>query len=419
MNNRCYKSTDILLPDFSKTDAKKWAVVACDQFTSEPHYWEAADKEVGDAPSTLRIILPEVYLSETEKRIPSINATMEKYFNEVLVSHPDSMIYTERIQSDGTVRRGIVLAIDLEAYDFTKGANSLIRATEATVIERIPPRVAIRKDAPIELPHVMLLIDDPDQSVIEPLMMNNGSALAYDTPLMLGGGSIKGRFLTDEEKSAVSSALDLLITPEAMKKRYGDASLAPLLFAVGDGNHSLATAKTIYENIKAEIGDTALTHPARYALTEVVNIHDPSMKFEPIYRVVFDVDVNDLITKLQSYVDSLSGDASEQKIEYISDVANGTITVKNPVRQLTVGTLQDFIDSYIKDNPNASVDYIHGESSVKSLVSNTSVGFIFSGMNKSELFKTVIYDGALPRKTFSMGHAEDKRYYLECRKITK
>lgn len=419
MNNRCYKSTDILLPDFSKTDAKKWAVVACDQFTSEPHYWEAADKEVGDAPSTLRIILPEVYLSETEKRIPSINATMEKYFNEVLVSHPDSMIYTERIQSDGTVRRGIVLAIDLEAYDFTKGADSLIRATEATVIERIPPRVAIRKDAPIELPHVMLLIDDPDQSVIEPLMMNNGSALAYDTPLMLGGGSIKGRFLTDEEKSSVSSALDLLITPEAMKKRYGDASLAPLLFAVGDGNHSLATAKTIYENIKAEIGDAALTHPARYALTEVVNIHDPSMKFEPIYRVVFDVDVNDLITKLQNYTDSLSGGASEQKIEYISDVANGTITVKNPVRQLTVGTLQDFIDSYIKDNPNASVDYIHGESSVKSLVSNTSVGFIFSGMNKSELFKTVIYDGALPRKTFSMGHAEDKRYYLECRKITK
>lgn len=419
MNNRCYKSTDILLPDFSKTDAKKWAVVACDQFTSEPHYWEAADNEVGDAPSTLRIILPEVYLSETEKRIPSINATMEKYFNEILVSHPDSMIYTERVQSDGTVRRGIVLAIDLEAYDFTKGANSLIRATEATVIERIPPRVAIRKDAPIELPHVMLLIDDPDQSVIEPLMMNNGSALAYDTPLMLGGGSIKGRFLTDEEKSSVSSALDLLITPEAMKKRYGDASLAPLLFAVGDGNHSLATAKTIYENIKAEIGDAALTHPARYALTEVVNIHDPSMKFEPIYRVVFDVDVNDFITKLQSYVDSLFGDASEQKIEYISNVANGTITVKNPVRQLTVGTLQDFIDSYIKDNPNASVDYIHGESSVKSLVSNTSVGFIFSGMNKSELFKTVIYDGALPRKTFSMGHAEDKRYYLECRKITK
>lgn len=419
MNNRCYKSTDILLPDFSKTDAKKWAVVACDQFTSEPHYWEAADKEVGDAPSTLRIILPEVYLSETEKRIPSINATMEKYFNEILVSHPDSMIYTERVQSDGTVRRGIVLAIDLEAYDFTKGANSLIRATEATVIERIPPRVAIRKDAPIELPHVMLLIDDPDQTVIEPLLMDNGSALAYDTPLMLGGGSIKGRFLTDEEKSSVSSALDLLITPEAMKKRYGDASLAPLLFAVGDGNHSLATAKTIYENIKAEIGDAALTHPARYALTEVVNIHDPSMKFEPIYRVVFDVDVNDFITKLQNYTDSLSGDASEQKIEYISDVANGTITVKNPVRQLTVGTLQDFIDSYIKDNPNASVDYIHGESSVKSLVSNTSVGFIFSGMNKSELFKTVIYDGALPRKTFSMGHAEDKRYYLECRKITK
>ena len=182
-------------------------------------------------------------------------------------------------------------------------------------------------------------------------------------------------------------------------------------------NLALLAAQTTDSGTNMEIGDAALTHPARYALTEVVNIHDPSMKFEPIYRVVFDVDVNDLITKLQNYTDSLSGDASEQKIEYISDVANGTITVKNPVRQLTVGTLQDFIDSYIKDNPNASVDYIHGESSVKSLVSNTSVGFIFSGMNKSELFKTVIYDGALPRKTFSMGHAEDKRYYLECRKI--
>ena len=417
--NRCYRSADILLPDFSKTDAKKWAVVACDQFTSEPHYWEAADKEVGDAPSTLRIILPEVYLSETQERIPAINSTMEKYFNEILVSHPDSMIYAERVQSDGTVRRGIVLAVDLETYDFTKGASSLIRATEATVIERIPPRVAIRKDAPIELPHVMLLIDDPDGSVIEPLTIDNSSSLAYDTPLMLGGGSIKGRFLSKEEKESVSAALDLLITPEAMKKRYGDRSLAPLLFAVGDGNHSLATAKTIYENIKAELGADALDHPARYALVEVVNIHDPSMKFEPIYRVVFDVDVEDFIAELKQYAESLSGDASTQTIEYLSDVANGSIKVNTPVRQLTVGTLQDFIDSYIKTHPNASVDYIHGEGSVKSLVSKTSVGFIFSGMNKSELFKTVIYDGALPRKTFSMGHAEDKRYYLECRKITK
>ena len=417
MSNRCFKSADILLPDFSKVDAKKWAVVACDQFTSEPHYWEAADAEVGSEPSTLRIILPEVYLSETEKRIPHINSTMEKYFNEILVSHPDAMIYTERVQSDGTVRRGIVMAIDLEAYDFTKGASSLIRATEATVIERIPPRVAIRKDAPIELPHVMLLIDDPKKTVIEPLSAESCPDVAYDTPLMLGGGSIVGRFLSEDAKVRVSDALDALITPAAMEERYGDASLAPLLFAVGDGNHSLATAKTIYEGLKSELGEEALSHPARYALIEVVNIHDEAMKFEPIYRVVFGVDSNDLICELEKYLSSLCGDAPSQRIEYLCADRSGVLIANTPCRQLTVGTLQDFIDSYVASHEGASVDYIHGESSVKSLISESSVGFIFSGMSKSELFKTVIYDGALPRKTFSMGHAEDKRYYIECRKI--
>ena len=415
--NKIYKSADILLPNFSKINAKKWAVVACDQFTSEPHYWEAADKEVGDAPSTLRMILPEVYLSESEERIPLINDTMEKYAEELLISHPDSMIYVERVQSDNTTRRGIVMAIDLEAYDFKKGASSLIRATEATVIERIPPRVAIRKDAPVELPHVMLLIDDPDKTVIEPLSADNCPNIAYDTELMLGGGSIVGRFLSDEAKASVASALDALITPVAMEKRYGDSSLAPLLFAVGDGNHSLATAKTIYENLKASLGDEALSHPARYALIEVVNIHDDAMKFEPIYRVAFGVDPDDLIASLEEYLGKLSGDASTQTIDYYSISKNGTLTVAHPVRQLTVGTLQDFLDSYIASHDGASVDYIHGEGSVKSLITDTSVGFIFSGMEKSELFKTVIYDGALPRKTFSMGHAEDKRYYLECRKI--
>ena len=415
--NKCYKSADILLPDFTKVDAEKWAVVACDQFTSEPHYWEAAKKAVGDAPSTLNIILPEVYLNETKERIPAINATMEEYFSDLLVSHPDSMIYTERVQSDGTTRRGIVMAIDLEAYDFTKGASSLIRATEATVIERIPPRVAIRKDAPIELPHVMLLIDDPDKTVIEPLSAENCPEIAYDTPLMLGGGSSVGRFLSDDAKASVEKALDALITPEAMAKRYGDASLAPLMFAVGDGNHSLATAKTIYENLKSELGDKALVSPARYALIEIVNIHDEAMKFEPIYRVAFNVDPNELLSELTKYLDALDGSAEEQKIEYFCKNASGTLIAKTPVRQLTVGTLQDFLDIYVASHKGASIDYIHGESSVKSLITESSIGFIFSGMSKSELFKTVIYDGALPRKTFSMGHAEDKRYYLECRKI--
>jgi uncharacterized protein (DUF1015 family) len=342
---------------------------------------------------------------------------MEKYFDEILISHPDSMIYTERVQSDGTVRRGIVMAIDLEAYDFSKGASSLIRATEATVIERIPPRVAIRKDAPIELPHVMLLIDDPDKTVIEPLSAESCPEVAYDTPLMLDGGSIVGRYLSEDAKLKVSDALDALITPAAMEKRYGDASLSPLLFAVGDGNHSLATAKTIYEGLKSELGDEALKHPARYALIEVVNIHDEAMKFEPIYRVVFGVDSNDLISELEKYLSSLSGDAPSQRIDYLCADRIGTLIASTPCRQLTVGTLQDFIDAYVASHEGASVDYIHGKSSVKGLISESSVGSIFPGMSKSELFKTVIYDGALPRKTFSMGHAEDKRYYMECRKI--
>ena len=420
MENRCFKSADILLPNFDTTDAKKWAVIACDQFTSEPHYWAETEAEVGDAPSTLRIILPEVYLDQTKERIPHINATMEEYLKNILVSHPDSMIYTERVQSDGDVRRGIVMAIDLEAYDFKKGAKSLIRATEATVVERIPPRVAIRRDASIELPHVMLLIDDPDRTVIEQLNAENCPNVAYDTDLMQEGGHIIGRFLDDEEKKAVSAALDNLITPNAMARRYGDETLEPLLFAVGDGNHSLATAKTIYEEIKNSIGnDAAADHPARYALVEIVNIHDEAMKFEPIYRVIFNVDTDDVIHELSNYTHSLDGQAEKQIIDCITVNGIETFTVQTPEKTLTVATLQDFIDSYIKSHPEAEVDYIHGISSVKSLVTETSIGFLFSGMAKNELFKTVIYDGALPRKTFSMGHAQDKRYYLECRKITK
>lgn len=420
VNNRAFAGADILLPDFNTVSAEKWAVIACDQFTSEAHYWEKADRIVGDSPSTLRVILPEVYLNETERRIPLINAKMEKYLKDVLLEHPDSMIYVERLQSDGEIRKGVVMAIDLECYDFKKGADSLIRATEATVIERIPPRVAIRRDAKIELPHVMLLIDDPDRTVIEPLVNDKASKLAYDTDLMLGGGHIMGRFLGNEAKASLSAALDALITPQAMKDRYGDESLSPLLFAVGDGNHSLATAKTIYEELKASIGEEdAFSHPARYALVEVVNIHDEALKFEPIYRVMFKVDAENVLDELKAYSEKICGSAEAQIVEYITAKENGEIRFEHPEKQLTVGTLQAFIDGYLKAHPEAEVDYIHGEDSVKSLISPTSIGFIFSGMGKSELFKTVIYDGALPRKTFSMGHAQDKRYYLECRRITK
>lgn len=416
--NKCYKSADILLPDFKKYSAEKWSVVACDQFTSEPEYWKSAEEFVGDAPSTLNMILPEVYLDESEERTSRINECMKKYEAELLLEHSDSMVYVERAQSDGTVRHGIVMAIDLEAYDYKKGADSLIRATEATVIERIPPRVAIRRNAPLELPHVMLLIDDPEDSVFASLKATSDREVLYDFELMLGGGHIKGSLLSDNDKASVADALDALISPAAMEAKYGDSSLAPLLFAVGDGNHSLASAKATYEEVKASLGDAAKDHPARYALIEVVNIHDEALKFEPIYRIMTGVEPEDVISSLAEYIGTLHGTAEPQKIEYIYGNQKGTLVVPEPKQQLTVGTLQIFIDEYIKSHNGAKVDYIHGEDSVKALAQKpNSIGFIFEGMAKSQLFKTVIFDGALPRKTFSMGHAVDKRYYLECRKI--
>ena len=416
--NKCYNSADILLPDFKKYSPERWSVVACDQFTSEPEYWKDVEMRVGDMPSTLHMILPEVYLEETEKRIDKINKCMLKYESEILVPYKDAMVYVKRTQSDGTVRHGIVMAIDLEAYDYKKGASSLIRATEATVIERIPPRVAIRRNASLELPHVMLLIDDPSDSVFASLKASDKAEALYDFYLMLGGGHIKGSLLTDEEKSHVSEALDALASSEAMRIKYGDATLAPLLFAVGDGNHSLATAKATYEEVKEKLGDAAAGHPARYALIEVVNIHDDALKFEPIYRIMTGVDPEDVLTSLSAYIESLDGVAEPQKIDYRYGQKTGSRIVDAPKQQLAVGTLQIFIDEYIRSHKGAGVDYIHGEDSVRALAQKpNSIGFVFEGMSKSQLFKTVIFDGALPRKTFSMGHAVDKRYYLECRKI--
>ena len=422
MDQNCCLPADILLPSREQIEKGKWAVIACDQFTSELAYWQEADALVGDAPSTLRLMLPEVYLEQTKERLPIIHAAMRRALDEQLCLHADSMIAVERTQSDGLVRHGLVAQIDLEHYDYTKGAHSLIRATEGTVLERIPPRVAVRRDAPIELPHVMLLIDDPHATVLEPLFSPTAQSereLAYDCDLMLGGGHIRGSFLTKAQMRSVSAALDALIKPECLGERYGDASLSPLLFAVGDGNHSLASAKAAYEEIKADIGAAAAaTHPARYALVEIVNLHDSALRFEPIYRVMFGVDPQDVMTKLRAYAAAQNGNASAQTVHCIGTFAPCDITVEHPVQQLTVGTLQAFIDAYLQAHPTASVDYIHGEDSVAALASrDDTIGFLFDGMEKSQLFRTVIFDGALPRKTFSMGHARDKRYYMECRKI--
>ena len=412
---------DILLP--KDCDMEKWAVVACDQFTSEPEYWEAVEKKVGDAPSTRRVILPEANLEDpnVDEYIADINACMDKYMAEgIFETLKDSLIYIERNQSDGRVRHGLIGMVDLDTYDFTPGSGALIRATEGTVLERIPPRAKVRRNAPIELPHVMLLIDNPEKTVIEPLTAAASSMeVVYDFDLMQNGGHIKGYKLSAAQIDAVADALEGLTTDEAMKAKYNVSGVAPLLFAVGDGNHSLATAKACYEEQKKGLTpEEYLKLPARYALVEVVNNHDDALQFEPIHRVVFDVDAEKMMAEFKKfYPEAYEGQGEGHTIAYNYADKKGFITVPNPSVQLAVGTLQAFIDSYLKEF-GGKVDYIHGDEVTEELGAKPgNIGFKLPAMGKEQLFKTVMADGVLPRKTFSMGHAADKRYYIEARKI--
>lgn len=419
MKNYLYPA-DIYLPELSGEKGTKWACVACDQYTSEREYWEAAKEYVKDAPSTLNLMLPEAYLDTESEAIPKINAKMREYLDDgTLACHENSMIYLERVQSDGRVRRGIVGAVDLEEYDYNKGSVTLTRATEGTVLERIPPRVAIRRGAALEMPHIMILIDDPDRTVIEPVAAKAGNyEKAYDFDLMAKSGHVTGYFIDKDDFEGINCALASLCAQGAMEKKYG-VDAPSLLFAIGDGNHSLASAKALYEEIKAEIGDEAAkAHPARFALCEIVNLHDDALEFEPIYRVVFGVDRESFVVDFEKYLSSLCGSAAKQSFELVLGGESKVLTVDNPSAQLPVGTVQDFLDKYIKEHDGVSIDYIHGIDSTKALAQKeNSVGILFDGMSKDMLFKTVICDGALPRKTFSMGHAADKRFYIECRRI--
>ena len=415
------KPADILLP--KDCDMSKWAVVACDQFTSQPEYWEEADRIAGDAPSTLRLILPESKLNDpnVDEHIAGINHSMEDYLaRDIFKTLENSIIYIERTQSDGTVRPGLVAAVDLEKYDYTPGSGSLIRATEGTVLERIPPRVRVRKDAPIELPHVMLLIDDPQKICVEPITAAKDSMeVLYDFDLMLKGGHLKGWKLSEQQMDNLADALSRLASDAAMEEKYGLGGVAPLLFAVGDGNHSLATAKTCYENLKKVTPEDQWAGlPARYALVEIENLHDDALKFEAIHRVVFGVEPEKLIAAfLDFYPNAHEGQGVGHTIAYTWAGGEGYLTVPNPRVQLPVGTLQNFLDAYLKEH-GGEVDYIHGEAVTSELGRKPgNIGFQLPAMGKDQLFKTVIADGVLPRKTFSMGHAEDKRYYVEGRKI--
>ena len=412
---------DILLP--KDCDMTKWAVVACDQFTSEPEYWQAVEQQVGDAPSALRLILPEAKLKDprVEDTIADINRTMQRYLDEGLFrTWEETLVYVERQQSDGKIRHGLVGMIDLDDYDFTPGSGALIRATEGTVLERIPPRAKVRRSAPIELPHVMLLIDNPERTVIEPLTAAaERMEKLYDFDLMQSGGHIRGYRLSHAQTDAVAEALLELTKDDVMVKKYGVRGVSPLLFAVGDGNHSLATAKACYEEKKKELGaEAAAKLPCRYALAEVVNNHDDALQFEPIHRVVFGVDPAHLLAEFRkAYPHAYEGKGEGHTIGVIYEGYDGTVTVPDPTMQLAVGTLQSFLDRYLKEF-GGEVDYIHGDEVTRELgAKHGNMGFLLPAMGKEQLFKTVMADGVLPRKTFSMGHAQDKRYYVESRRI--
>ena len=415
-----FKAADILIPQ--NVDFTKWSVVACDQYTSEPEYWEDVKNIVGGNPSTLNIIYPEVYLEEenSENRIKNINETMQRYLDDGLFLETlDSIIYTERTQSDGRTRKGIIGMLDLDEYDFSNGSQSMIRATEGTIIERIPPRQRVRRGAPLELPHIIMLIDDRTKSIIEPLAEKTERfEKLYDFDLMKNGGHLKGYLVDEVVKQEILGEIEKLGDKAAFEEKYNVKDKGVLMFAAGDGNHSLATAKSCWEEIKKTLSDKEKeNHPARFALVEVMNIHDDALEFEPIQRVIFDVDGEKLLEAFKAYYETSDTDNGGQRVDYVVNGREGSVYIKNPSSNLPVGSLQNFLDKYLAEN-GGRIDYIHGNDVVRSLAkeSNT-IGFMVDAMEKNDLFLTVIKDGSLPRKTFSMGEAQDKRFYLECKKI--
>jgi uncharacterized protein (DUF1015 family) len=439
------KIPEILLPA-EGTDLTRWSVVACDQYTSQPEYWDELERYIADSPSTYSLIFPEVYLeSENARdRIARITKSMGEYLDKgVLVPEKPCLLYVDRKTRHAASRKGLILAVDLEEYEYRKGSQSLVRATEGTVIERLPPRIMIRENALVELPHIMLLIDDPGKTVIEPLAEKCKSMeLLYDFELMKDSGHIKGYRVDDRSiLKEIGKALEKLADPVAFKAKYQmGTDKSVLLFAAGDGNHSLAAAKAYWETIKDKLpAHLKDSHPARFVLVEVVNVHDDGLVFEPIHRVVFNVDLKKILDQMQEFfgsqptvwfkefnseeelyrgTDSLRHESGNHVLPFISGGRYGAVIVEKPLYNLEVGTLQSFLDHMAKTDIKIKTDYVHGREITAKLGSRPgNVGFILPPMDKHDLFKTVIVDGALPRKTFSMGEADEKRFYLECRKI--
>lgn len=432
---------EVLLPK-PGTDYQKWAVVACDQYSSEREYWEKAKAFVGPAPSTLNLIFPECYLEDADKaeRVGRIQAAMKDYLAQgILEAKEPGFVLVERFTPfEKEPRKGLMIAVDLEKYQYGKDSKSLIRPTEGTIVERLPPRMEIRRGAPLELPHIMLLIDDPARSVIEPLYAaRERLPKLYDFDLMQGSGRIRGWHVKDEASLAkIAAALEKLADAAAFKAKYGKDEV--LLFAVGDGNHSLATAKAIWEETKKTIpaGDKRLeTHPARFALCELVNIYDEGLPFHPIHRVLFNVDEAKFFAGLAAYQEhrlEKTRDAAlafakadepagaEHRIAYLSAHGAGLIAFPQPRANLAAGTIQEYLDAFLKAHPGVGIDYIHGTESLEALAKKPgSLGLYLPPIDKSGFFGTVIRDGVMPRKTFSMGEAPEKRFYIEARRISE
>lgn len=433
----------ILLPR-DGIDLQAWAVIACDQYTSQPQYWDEAGRVVGDNPSTLHLIFPEAYLGNRSAPVDQITRTMHQYLDDgVLLTGEPGFMLVDRASPHHPSRKGLVVALDLESYDFHEGATTLIRASEGTVLERLPPRARIREQAPIEIPHVMVLIDDPERTVIEPLF-DEDLPVAYDFDLMQEAGHVRG-YHVGEERLLRKVAINLgrLSSPDLFASRYGVGDQPPLLYVMGDGNHSFATAKLVWEELKAATDDpsTLASHPARFALVELVNVHDEGLTFEPIHRLVLKNALSDTMARMHAYGErvgarvshlefSSCGEMEEamtraasragHRIPFVSGATWGIVFVDTPRSALPTGSLQAFFDDCESNGNALEVDYIHGDDTLIELASTEGrTGFLLPTLSKHDLFRTVVLDGALPRKTFSMGDAAEKRFYLECRKIVE
>lgn len=434
---RCARIPHILMPQ-KGVDLSKWSVVACDQYTSEPAYWEAVEALVGSAPSTLRLTLPEIYLEspDCQARIDAIHQTMRQYISGgLLTALPAGVVLLARDTGGACPRCGLMLAFDLEDYEYTPGSSSPIRPTEKTVVERIPPRLKVREGAAIELPHIMLLIDDPSRSIIEPLYQNRTAFQPlYDVELMQDGGHLTGWLIPEgEQTDALLSALDRLADPVVFAEKYGLTDAYPVLpYAVGDGNHSMATAKAYWDQLKPTLSAAEReNHPARFVLAEVVNIQDESIQIEGIHRVLFQVDAIDLLASAAAFFQSKGARAEvletvprqlpegAQEFPFRAGTRTGCLVVQNSPWALPVATLQAFLDDYAANHAQMRMDYIHGLDVLDKLSGQVGcMGFALPDPAKEDLFRGVILDGVLPRKTFSMGESREKRFYMEAKAIS-